>query len=238
MPPYNLCIIGLLLLGAFFLLNTFIMKRVIFYFDGFNFYNGLKEKANRDLQWKNYYWIDIFKFCKQFVFEHEGSELVAVKYFTAPPQNTIKRSRQSAFLNANKLINGDKFVVFNGHYINKDVICQASCKQNFKMPEEKCTDVNLALNMLIDCIEDNVDTIVLITADSDQIPTIKLLKSKYPTKKLKVYFPPCRQSIDIRNQVGQVVFLENHEDKFKAAKMSTEITNGKLKYTRPLDWKQ
>ena len=213
------------------------MKRVIFYFDGFNFYNGLKDSAEKEVKWKNYYWIDLFKFCQQFVFNHEGSELIAVKYFTAPPQNTQKRSRQSAFLSANKLLNGEKFIVYQGHYTNKVVECFATCKQKFNVPEEKCTDVSLALNILIDCVEDFVDTIVLVTADSDQIPTIKMLKSKFPNKKLKVYFPPSRNSTDIRNQVGQVVYLENHEDKFKLAKMSVEVTDGNKKYTRPTEWK-
>ena len=213
------------------------MKRVIFYFDGFNFYNGLKDSAENESKWKNYYWIDLFKFCQQFVFVHEGNELVAVKYFTAPPQNLQKRSRQSAFLSANKLLNGDKFIVYQGHNTTKEVECFATCRQKFSIPEEKCTDVSLALNILIDCSEDIVDTIILVTADSDQIPTIKMLKSKFPHKKLKVYFPPIRNSTDIRNQVGQVVFLENHEEKFKVAMMPGEVTDGIKKYTRPAEWK-
>ena len=213
------------------------MKRVIFYFDGFNFYNGLKDMCVKEPQWKNYYWIDLFKFCRQFVHEHEGSILTQVKYFTAPPQNALKRSKQSAFLSANKLINGDKFISYPGHYTTKEVNCHASCKQTFTVPEEKCTDVSLALNIIMDCVDDIVDTVVLITADSDQIPTIKMLKAKFPSKKLKIYFPPCRNSTDIRNQVGQVVFLENHEDKFKVAKMPGEVTDGNKKYTRPSEWK-
>lgn len=213
------------------------MKRVIFYFDGFNFYNGLKDMSKKKPQWKNYYWIDLYKFCQQFVYAHEGNELVSIKYFTAPPQNDKKRSKQSAFLNANKLINGDKFLFYTGHYTNKEVECFATCKQKFTVPEEKCTDVNFALNIIIDCMEDIVDTVVLITADSDQIPTIKMLKAKFPTKKLKVYFPPCRNSTDIRNQVGQVVFLENHEDKFNLSKMPGDVTDGDKKYTRPSEWK-
>ena len=211
------------------------MKRVIFYFDGFNFYNGLREMCDKQPQWRNYYWIDLVKLCNQFVFE--GSELVAVKYFTAPPQNKLKQSKQSAFLSANKLINGGKFVTYTGHYINKDLQCNASCKGTFTVPEEKCTDVSLALNILMDCVEDVVDTVVLVTADSDQIPTIKMLKEKFPNKKLKAYFPPCRNSHDIRTKLGQVVFLENHEEKFKNARMPGEVSDGTKKYTRPAEWK-
>jgi uncharacterized LabA/DUF88 family protein len=153
--------------------------------------------CDKEPQWKNYYWIDMYQLCKQFVFE--GSELVSVKYFTAPPKSEQKRSKQSAFLSANKLLNGDKFLTYLGHYTNKEVQCFAECKQTFSVPEEKCTDVSLALNILIDCVDDIVDTLVVVTADSDQVPTIKMIKDKFPNKKVKVYFPPCRSSNDIKN---------------------------------------
>jgi len=43
-------------------------KKVVFYFDGFNFYNGLKSYSVVNPVWKNYYWIDFIKLCSQFVF--------------------------------------------------------------------------------------------------------------------------------------------------------------------------
>ena len=42
------------------------MKRVIFYFDGFNFYHGLKDKSVKMPAWKNYYRIDLVKFTEHF----------------------------------------------------------------------------------------------------------------------------------------------------------------------------
>ena len=150
--------------------------------------------------------------------------------------NNVKRSKQSAFLGANTLINGDKFIVYNGQYIHKTVDCEAFCKKPFKILEEKRTDVSIAINILLDCMNDKVDTIVLITADSDQIPTIKTIKQRFPGKKLKVYFPPSRTSFEITNEAKPVVFLENHEDKFKASIMESIVTNGIKNYTKPLEW--
>lgn len=213
------------------------MRRVIVYFDGFNFYNGLKAHCKTNPNWLNYYWIDLYKLCQQFFTEGEGNDLVQVKYFTAPPQNILKRSKQSAFFGANLLLNNGKVSIHNGHYTQKEVECFAKCKEKFTIPEEKCTDVNLALSIIEDCLDDKVDTIVIVTADSDQIPTIKMVKARYPNKKLKVFFPPSRRSADILGRVGQVVFLENHEEKFKVAKMPGEVTDGNKKYTRPADWK-
>ena len=215
-------------------------KKVVFYFDGFNFYHGFKSYTNSNSDWKNYYWLDFGKFCSQFVFSHDNQILHKIKYFTAPPKNEKKRSKQSALFKANNIINGNLFEVINGHYAKKFIDCYATCRENFVVHEEKCTDVNLSLAMVNDCIEGNVDVITLITADSDQVSTIKYIKSKFPHIKIKVYFPPDRKSNEIRSLMGNVVFLENHEDKFKNSKMPGIVENvdKTKKYTRPDSWKK
>ena len=72
-------------------------------------------------QWGDYYWIDMVKLCQGFL--GEGQEVEKVIYFTASPLNPEKSSRQSAFLNANKLINGDRFEVVRGKYLDKQIQC-------------------------------------------------------------------------------------------------------------------
>ena len=87
-------------------------QRVTFYIDGFNFYYGLRRTKHNEPQWGDYYWIDMVKLCEGFL--GEGQEVEKVIYFTASPLNPEKSSRQSAFLNANKLINGNRFEVVRG----------------------------------------------------------------------------------------------------------------------------
>ena len=212
-------------------------KKVVFYFDGFNFYNGFKSFAETNVGWRKYYWIDFVKFCSQFVFTHDGQELYKVKYFTAPPINISKRSKQSALFGANSILNDKKFEVINGHYMDKFISCQADCKKTFKVPEEKCSDINISLQMIADCTDNEVDIIVLVTADSDQVSAIKFIQKRFPNVKIKLYFPPNRRSNDLKSLFKQVVFLENHEDKFKNAVMNYEIKNDKKTYTRPENWK-
>jgi len=212
------------------------MKKVIFYFDGFNFYNGLKDQAEIEPVWKTYYWIDIVKLCNQFF--SEGDSIISVKYYTSKPINKYKSSRQAAFLGANKLINGENFTILHGQNISKNVLCLASCGKVFTTLEEKRTDVNIAINMLLDCIHDRVDTLILVSADSDQIPTIQAIKNEYPQKKVKVYFPPRRDSYDLTNLCNPVVFLDRHETKFKAAIMPGIVEKDGKKYTRPENWQK
>jgi uncharacterized LabA/DUF88 family protein len=213
-----------------------IVKKVVFYFDGFNFYNGLKSIASSNGSWKKYYWINFVEFCSQFVFPHDGQVLHKVKYFTAPPVNQKKRSKQSALIGANSILNNSKFEIINGHYADKFIECQASCKQSFKVPEEKCSDINISLSMIGDCINNQVDIIVLVTADSDQVSSVKFIQKQFPHIKIKIYFPPNRKSNDLKSLFKQVVFLENHEDKFKKSLMSAIVKNDLKTYTRPENW--
>lgn len=209
------------------------MNRVGFYFDGFNFYNGLKERAVIYPKWKNYYWIDFVALCKEFI---QNSELVFVKYFTAPPSNNLQRSRQSALFSANRILNPEKFITINGNYQFKKIKCR-KCKSMFEHLEEKRTDVNIAVTMLLDCFNDKVDTLILISADSDQVPNIEAIKTNFPKKNIKIYFPPNRNSAELRSLIHHVVHLENNEDKFKASIMPTKVQVGEKIYTRPETWR-
>ncbi|GHT47104.1 hypothetical protein FACS189440_06670 [Bacteroidia bacterium] len=96
-------------------------ERVTFYVDGFNFYYGLKAKKKVDRNWQSAYWIDIVKLFSQFLSPNQTLEKVI--YFTASPLNQDKSNRQGAFLNVNKLLNGNKFEVVRGKYLKKIIQC-------------------------------------------------------------------------------------------------------------------
>ncbi len=214
------------------------MKRVIFYYDGFNFYNGLRAKSLIDPHWKNYYWLDLVKFSSQFFLENGGID--KVKYFTSPPHNPKKKSKQSALFSANSTINKDKFEVIMGQYNSETMFCNGDCKREFEYLSEKRTDVNIALTMFYDCYKDIVDTLVLVCADSDQIPTIKMIKAVFPEKKIKVYFPPERNSTEILSIAKPIVFLNEHEAKFKISMLPGIVINDDTTktYHKPDDWKR
>lgn len=209
------------------------MKRVTFYFDGFNFYNGLKTKATHDPSWKQFYWLDFVQFCNQFV--NSDQKIAKVKYFTSPPLNSNKKSRQAALLSANQLINPDTFEVINGKYYTKNVSCKL-CNQIFQQPEEKRTDVNISNHLLMDCFEDLTDKLVLISADTDLISTLTLIKTKFPEKQLKVYFPPLRTSSELLKAFKPVVYLENNKSKFENSILDEVVSLSGQTYIRPENW--
>ncbi len=213
-------------------------KKVTFYIDGFNFYYGLKTSKKSDITWKRYYWIDMIKLCNSFL--SEDQELQKVIYFTASPLDIEKSSRQSAFLNANKLINGDKFEIVRGKYIEKDIYCPL-CKGYFFRPEEKRTDVNISVRMLEDCFLDRTDTFALVSVDSDLIPPLETIIKFFSDKKIKIYFPPNRYSREMgsfltKNKI-KAVFMEKNKRRFEEAIMSDVVELNGKSYTIPEKWK-
>ncbi len=213
-------------------------KRVTFYIDGFNFYYGIRRSKHADETWQKCYWIDMVRLCESFL--GEGQELVKVVYFTASPLDPDKSSRQSAFLNANRLINGDRFEIVRGKYLEKHIRCPY-CKGDITRPEEKKTDVNISIRMIEDCLTDATDTISLVSADSDLVPPLELIQKRYPDIAIKVYFPPSNYSNDLKDNLihhrSRPVEMKKNLPRFLKAVMPDVVErNGKL-YTIPEKWR-
>jgi len=203
-------------------------QKIIFYIDGFNFYFGLMSK-----KWKRYYWLDLVKFCNQFLKPHQ--ELVEVNYFSAVPSNNKgKQDRQDLFFTANKL--NPKFNLHLGKFLKKDKTC-LKCGAKHVSYEEKETDVHIATNMIRDVVIKKCGISILITADSDLIPPIDCIKEIDPLHKIIVYFPPNRFSYDLKNKSNNSLKLESHKEKFENSMLPENILlpNG-YTFQRPIKW--
>lgn len=203
-------------------------QKIIFYIDGFNFYFGLKSKS-----WKKYYWLDMVKFCSQFLRPHQ--ELIEVNYFTSIPNNkTGQQDRQDLFLSANR--QNPQFILHLGKFMSKDKKC-FNCKNKIVSYEEKETDVRIAVEMIRNCVIDKCDVSILVSADSDLIPPINFIRDYDSLHKLFVFFPPKRYSFDLRNKADNYLKLDNHESKFAASVFPDEIKlpSGYV-LKRPLTW--
>ena len=71
-------------------------NKVIAYFDGFNYYEGLRKKG-----WKKYYWQDLVKFVEFFLRPYQ--ELAEVRYFSAIQKDLEKAKRQDKLFQVNKI---------------------------------------------------------------------------------------------------------------------------------------
>ena len=214
------------------------MERVNVYVDGFNFYYGLKIMKKMDNEWQKFYWLNYVSFFEQFIGENQI--LQKVIYFAAPPPvDADVKNRQKLLFNANKLLNPERFEVVMGKFYKKTLKCKV-CKAKYYAYEEKQTDVNIAIRLVRDSFLDCVDTLVLVSADSDLVPPLKLIKELYPDKKIRVYFPPGNISIALekfmKSNKKPVVWLENNKQRFSYSVMPDTITVGETSYTIPTKW--
>ena len=163
---------------------------MIAYIDGFNLYFGLKSKG-----WQRYYWLNLRKLVLNLL--KPNQKLIYVKYFTArvskPPD---KQKRQATFIEALETLKD--FKIFYGKYQLNPRECQKCHFIDF-VPNEKMTDVYIAVELLADAFQDLYDTALLISADSDLTPPLNALRRFFPQKKVVIAFPPNRISQELKN---------------------------------------
>ncbi len=201
--------------------------RVNIYFDGFNFYYGLKSKG-----WKAFYWLDFVSFSEKFL--RSNQEIQSVNYFSAVPHERGMADRQDLLFSANKL--NPKFSLFLGKYMKKHITCH-NCATRFQTYEEKQTDVQIATKVIRDVVLDKCDVSIVITADSDLIPPIDFIREINPLHKVVALFPPNRSSFDWKAKANAAISLDRHFDKFQNSMLPDAVTlpNGYV-CNRPPNW--
>lgn len=161
------------------------MKTTV-YIDGFNLYYGV-------LSHSQYKWLDVVKLfthiCHQ---QNPQTEIVAIKFFTAPVKASISSNglnavtSQNSYLKALRVLYPDIFECINGHFLiekGKAPIFQKPIVKNDNVEiwrlEEKKTDVNIALNMYIDA-QKGIEQVVLVSNDTDLVPAFEAIQREYP----------------------------------------------------------
>jgi uncharacterized LabA/DUF88 family protein len=109
----------------------------------------------------------------------------------------------------------------------------------FRVLEEKRTDVNIAVTMLVDVIEDKCDRLVLVSGDSDLVPAISTIKTIDPDKHVTVYVPARNRmrgaAVEIRAAADKHRTLPNNL--IAKSQFPATIPDGKGGYIqRPQDW--
>jgi hypothetical protein len=161
------------------------MRRTIAYVDGFNLYNGLMDERNRvpgdnsPTPLRKYLWLNLDGLVRSYV--PKDCDLVRLHYFTAPIRNKPdSKKRQQMYLKALGTLPNTRF-----HY--------GRFKENDDGSfTEKQTDVKIALQMYCDARDEDVQCLVLISGDTDQVPTIEHIHELGRPIVLYAIFPPYR----------------------------------------------
>ena len=165
----------------FFMKGKCMRNRSIIYIDGFNLYYG----SVKNTPWK---WLDMEKYFS-LLLQHDDIQII--KYFTAKIHGPHK-ANQEDYIKALSTLN--KVQIIFGLFKYKKIKCMVrNCTHQgsrvFDMPEEKRTDVNIAINIVKDAVDDKCDRLIVVSGDSDLVPAVKAVKLITPNKKVIVYIP-------------------------------------------------
>ncbi|MCW5887506.1 MAG: NYN domain-containing protein [Anaerolineales bacterium] len=179
------------------------MKKLHAYIDGFNLYWGIMDRKNNMPNAKyppavlrKFLWLDMLKYISWF-FDNTYA-LENIHYFTAPIRdNPSSLARQEAYWKALESI---------PHlHIHRGVNAQRyDQKGHFVKYEEKQSDVRFGLQVLEDVLTiPELEAIALVTADSDQIPTIEKVQALRPNIEIRLIYPPLRHSGDLEKLIAK-----------------------------------
>ena len=178
--------------------------------------------------------MDIVKLFEIFI--RPNQELVAVKYFSAKPDDIDQSLRQNAFFQANR--ENPKFKLILGKYLKKSITCFC-CGNIIHTHEEKETDVRIATQIVADAYQKNCDIAIVVSADSDMIPAIELATEA--KQKVFVYFPPHQYSSNLATMgMGKALQMKQYESRFKQCVLPdvVHLENADYDFHIPERWKE
>jgi uncharacterized LabA/DUF88 family protein len=201
-------------------------ERTIVYIDGFNLYFGLKTKS-----WKRFYWLNVKELANNIL--QPPQALIKTKYFTSritfPPD---KAKRQGTFIEALETLTD--FEIFYGKYQSNSKTCNR-CGNIEMVPNEKMTDVNIAVEMLADAFQNLFDTAILVSADSDLTAPIKKIKRLYTNKRIVLGFPPERHSFALK-QISDGSFTIGRKTLAKSVFPDKVTKKDGFVLIKPVEW--
>lgn len=154
------------------------MGNVRLYIDGFNLYHAIENIGIPYLKWLNFWRVG-----ENLLRQDEALE--EVHFFTAVwPYEKSKQLRHRNFIAA-QLANGVN--VHEGKFSKPRRWCERH-QRSCPFREEKQTDVGIAVKMLMDAHTAQLSRMIIVTADSDQIPTAKAINALGVN--LTLAFPP------------------------------------------------
>lgn len=180
-------------------------SRVSAFIDGFNLYHSLVDLGPENNHLK---WLDLWALSGRYS-SMQGQVLTKVLYFSA--YATWLPSKYYKHRTYVKALKTQRVEFIQGRFKEKERSCLA-CKRTWIGHEEKETDVNIALHLLDEAYRDNFDHALLFSADSDLAPAVRLLRKRFPKKKVFIITPPLyKHSKELITAVGGFNFSRKIE---------------------------
>jgi uncharacterized LabA/DUF88 family protein len=204
------------------------MNKCICYIDGFNLYHAIRELATPHLKW-----LDLWTLAQSFLSASE--ELAGVVYFTAVADwDADKARRHRAYIAA---VRARGVEVVQSRFQKATRVCK-TCSRSCGFQEEKETDVALATRVLLDALTGIVNRQIIVTADTDHVPLLKVLKARCPHVQTLLVAPPGRLKRANALQAHASRYLEIHPQRLGGCLLPRNVRNrdGRTVASCPTDY--
>ena len=209
------------------------------YIDGFNLYFG-------SLKGTRFKWLNLFTMCSRLL---PGREINRIRYFTARvsplPHDPEAPDRQDAYLRALETL--PDLTVHLGRFTSRPLSLPVfpltypnrnSPAQTVRVlrTEEKRSDVNLATFLMLDCVDDEFDEVVVISNDSDLVLPIDLAARRFG--KTAGVISPQRRSQFSRSLLGVANWYlrEINRSVLAASQFPDFVQHPRGPITKPASW--
>ncbi len=197
-------------------------RKVALYVDGFNFYYGVTNHFRKDRDKRGYSlsglcWTD-FRALIERHYLQPGDTLKHIRYFTAPVTAAVEttnrpgeQNRYETWMKAVRSIAG--LEVISGFYKPR----KAEPGESAKARDEKQTDVNLAVELLLDGLGGVYDQAYVLSGDTDEIPSIVAAAHRL-TKPLRVcaLLPPAQNLEDWKDRFCEAAWAAKQRAELKS----------------------
>ena len=211
------------------------------YIDGFNLFNGCLKRSP-------YKWLDLDKLCKTLFPTHQINR---IRYFTAPviafPHNPDAPTNQLVYLRALATltavtIHRDGWFAAHPVTLPEHPLVFPDGETSpprlvrvLKM-EEKRTDVDIATHLLVDCFDDDFDSAVVISNDSDLASPIAIVKTKFG-KHITVVNPHRKWKMSKHlAQAASSHVLKINPSVLRNCQFAPSLTDSVGTFTKPPTW--
>lgn len=200
------------------------------YIDGFNFYYGAVKKTP-------YKWLDYSTLFRILLPQHQ---IKTIYYFTAlvdsRPSDPDKRTRQETYIRALKTIPNLK-VVYGSFLTHITSMPKADGKGYVDVikTQEKGSDVNLAVQMLMDGFRNEYECAVVVSNDSDLLRPIQMVIRELG-KKVGV-LAPTQNRHPSRSLTNNATFIKHiRPNVLAASQFPPTLTDKRGTFGKPSGW--
>lgn len=163
--------------------------RAALYVDGFNLYHPINDSGLNHLKWASLWSLG------ELICERGGQQLVKAVFCTAVPKIERDAGKHERHIRFNSAQEACGVEIVPGHYVPEPIEKDGKPTGDYKWVEKQ-TDLNVALRLLFDGLDDAYDVAFLLSADTDQVATARVFQERIAPlgKQLIGVAPPGRKT--------------------------------------------